>query len=307
MTPAPMFLSWAEEEPGRGCLHIARHRLPRGGAFPTHTHDFAEVAWIESGELDHQRNGQREILRPGDVICMRPQDVHGGRGAGSHGCVLVNVSFDVSVTTTLAERCGVRWPWTPGPQRPARHLPPAGCERLHAWAEALSAPGQRLLDLDCFLLDIARLLADDGPDDHVAGLPGWLRDALPIFSEPRHLRGGVPALAALTGRGQAHLNRVVRAAQNRRATDLVNSLRLAWAAAQLRMTDRDVAAIAEACGLPHLGHFYQLFDEAFNTTPARYRRAARGAVPDSEVPFAPRRGSPSGPDLDPPPGAFVRL
>lgn len=310
MSDSPRFLSWAEEEPGRACLHIGRHRLARGVGFIVHTHDFAEVMWIESGELVQQRNGRQEVLQTGDVLCLRPNDVHGASGGGAHGCVMVNVSFNVESVRELAARCGARWPWREDTEPLVHHLAPAARERLYAWAMELAAPGQRLLDLDCFLLDVARLLASDGPDDHAAGLPGWLRETLPTFAEPRHLRGGVLALAKLTGRGQAHLNRVIRAAQGRRATDLVNAIRLAWASAQLRMTDRDVAAIAEACGLPHLGHFYRLFEEVFGTTPARYRRAARGAVPDPDAPTSTthrRRGSPSGPDLDGGRGSFVRL
>lgn len=277
---SPRFLTWADEEPGGGCLHIARHRLARGVGFVLHTHDFAEVLWIESGEVEQERNGRLERLGSGDLLCIRPGDIHSAQGAGSHGCVMVNLSFEPRAVRDLATRCGTRWPWRDDVEPVVRHLAPAERERLHAWAQELAAPGQRTIDLDCFLLDIARLLADDGPADHAAGLPGWLREALTAFAEPRHLRGGVPALARLADRGQAHLNRTVRSCQGRRATDLVNAVRLAWAAAQLRMSDRDVATVADACGLSHLGHFYALFEETFGTTPARYRRAARGALPD---------------------------
>ncbi len=276
---SPNFLTWAEEEPGGGCLHIARHSLPKGGGFWVHTHDFAEVLWVESGELEQQRNGRSERLISGDLLCLRPNDVHGARGGGSHGCVIVNLSFEPHTVRDLALRCGPRWPWREDAEPQVRHLAPAERERMHGWAQDLAAPGQRTLDLDCFLLDVARLCADDGPADHAAGLPGWLREALITFAEPCYLRGGVPALARLADRGQAHLNRTVRASQGRRATDLVNAVRLAWAATQLRMSDRDVGEVAETCGLTHLGHFYHLFEHAFGTTPARYRRASRGAIP----------------------------
>jgi AraC family cel operon transcriptional repressor len=288
---APRLLAWADEEPGHGVVHVARRRLPRGAGFIPHHHDFCEAMWIEAGELDHRRDGKDERLAAGDLLCLRPEAIHQGTASGSHGCTLVNVSFHPDAVRGLAVRCGTRWPWEPVHAGRIHRLGPAARTRLHGWVAELAAPGQRQLDLDCFLLDLARLLADDGPDDHAAGLPGWLRDALPAFSEPRRLRGGVPALAELTGRGQAHLNRTVRAAQGRRATDLVNAIRLAWAAAQLRLTELEVGAVAEACGLAHLGHFYRLFEETFGTTPARYRKAARGAVPPPGVPAAGRRGA----------------
>ena len=145
-------MSWADEEPGRGCLHIARHRLTRGSSYMVHTHDFAEVMWVESGDVVQQRNDRQEVLQAGDVLCVRPTDVHGLSGGGSHGGVIVNVSFNAEAVRELAARCGARWPWRDDREPAIHHLAPAARERLHAWAQELASPGQRLLDLDCFLL-----------------------------------------------------------------------------------------------------------------------------------------------------------
>jgi AraC family cel operon transcriptional repressor len=165
------------------------------------------------------------------------------------------------------------WPWRRG--EPLHlHLNPRRMERLHEWAADLSIPGQHERDLACFLLDLVRIAARSGGPDAAAGLPGWLREALEVFADPRHLRGGINALAALTGRSADRINRVVRTHQDRTATDLVNAMRLDAAATALRMGDRPVAEIASEVGLSNLGHFYRIFAARFRVTPARYRREA---------------------------------
>ncbi len=106
---------------------------------------------------------------------------------------------------------------------------------------------------------------------HRKSLPAWLREAIEVFSDPRHLPGGTARLAHLAGRSPEHINRVVRAAQGRTATDLINVVRMRWAAAALRMSNRAIGDIAAECGLPHLGHFYETFKQHFRVTPRRYR------------------------------------
>ncbi|MCK6487608.1 MAG: helix-turn-helix domain-containing protein [Planctomycetes bacterium] len=114
------------------------------------------------------------------------------------------------------------------------------------------------------------------------GLPPWLRDAVEVFADPLHLAGGAPRLAHLAGRSLAHVNRTIHAAQGRTATALVNALRLEWAAARLRLGGEPVAAIAAACGLANLSHFYALFRARYGATPHRYRADA-GRLTQNEV------------------------
>jgi AraC family cel operon transcriptional repressor len=302
----------AVELPERGQpLKIVRHLFAPGHGFGRHDHEFAEVFWCESGGGFHDLGDHLIPVVPGDLVFIRPETIHAGR-AGARGWTFVNVSFPPHLMTELearysgapatdsadtqaragdainanpkghpvrnpAGRPGPDWPWRRG--EPLHlHLSPRRMERLHEWAADLAAPGQREHDLACFLLDLVRIAARaDGPDA-ANGLPGWLREALEVFADPRHLRGGTAALARLTGRSADRINRVVRAAQDRTATDLVNALRLDAAATALRMGDRPVADLAADCGLANLGHFYRLFRARYRVTPARYRRAAHQEV-----------------------------
>ncbi len=269
-------LTWQSELAHHGGepvpMHVARHHMrPLPHCFGPHRHEFAEVFWIESGSGMHLINGERLPLAPGDVVFIRPDDVHGGHGIGRDGMTMVNVSFLPESMAPLIERFADEWPWRSGPMPMHTRLSSRRMERLHAWATELSSPYQRRLDLECFLLDLARLVTQPPENDVCAGLPAWLREAIEVFSDARHLPGGTARLAHLAGRSPEHINRVVRAAQGRTATDLINVVRMRWAASALRMSNRAIGDIAAECGLPHLGHFYETFKQHFRVTPRRYR------------------------------------
>lgn len=258
--------SWHSD--GRyGFLEIARRH-----GWGQHCHDYAEVFWCESGSAVHHVNGHEVRLAAGDVVCMRPNDIHAASGDSAE-FTIVNLTFQPEAVADLAKRHVETWPWRDGPLPLQIHLSPRRMERLHAWSAELAARQSTLLDLEAFLLDLTRLLAEgaDGADP----LPHWLREALETFREPEHLAGGTAALARLAGRDPAYVNRVLQRCLGRTATQLVTELRLDRAAAELRLSDHPVAEVAELVGLANLSHFYARFHERFGVTPARYRQAAQ--------------------------------
>ena len=57
-------------------FHIARVNISSPGDLSMHTHDYAETFWVESGTGIHHVNGYRMKLQRGDLVMMRPEDVH---------------------------------------------------------------------------------------------------------------------------------------------------------------------------------------------------------------------------------------
>jgi AraC family cel operon transcriptional repressor len=250
-----------------GFLEIARRR-----GWGSHCHEYAEVFWCESGSAIHHVNGQEFAISAGDVVCIRPDDIHAAH-ANSTAFTIINLTFLPETVAELAGRHGSAWPWREGPLPVHVHLPPRRMERLHAWAAELAAKQSTRLDLEAFLLDLTRMLAEGG--DGADPLPRWLREALETLRELDHLSGGTAALARLAGRDPAHVNRVLVRYLGRTATQVVTELRLDRAAAELRLGDLPVAAIADRVGLANLSHFYERFNQRFGVTPARYRQAAQ--------------------------------
>ena len=250
-----------------GFLEIARHL-----GWSAHCHEYAEVFWCVGGSAVHHVNGQDVVISAGDVVCIRPDDIHAA-SADSPAFTIINLTFLPGSVAELARRHLGAWPWRDGPLPLQTHLSPRRMERLHAWSAELAAKQSTLLDLEAFLLDLTRLLAEgaDGADP----MPPWLREALETLREPEHLAGGTTALADLAGRDPAYVNRVLRRCLGRTATQVVTELRLDRAAAELRLSNHPITEVAALVGLANLSHFYARFHERFGVTPARYRQAAQ--------------------------------
>jgi len=271
-------LSFRQDNPAGTAYAIVRHAYAPGRGFPAHTHQFAEVFWIEEGHGTHRINGAERPLGPGDAVFIRPEDSH-ATCAGPDGLTLVNVSFPLVLAADLPRRHREHWPWRDGAEPLQIRLNTRARERLRAWALDLSSRVERALDLECFLLDLTRMVRAAGDGDPADGLPDWLREACAVFADPRHLPGGTAKLAHLAGRGRAHISRLVKSHQGRTTTELVNDLRLAWAATALRLDDAPIATVAKRCGLANLGHFYELFRERYGQTPRAWRLEARSSLP----------------------------
>lgn len=250
-----------------GFLEIGRRR-----GWGQHCHDYAEVFWCESGSAIHHINGHDIPVKAGDVICIRPDDIHAAT-PDPGGFAIINLTFLLASATAVAERHATIWPWRAGPLPMQVHLTPRHMERLHAWTAELATKSPTALDLETFLLDLMRMLAEGGGESDPR--PLWLREAMEHLRDPEHLAGGTAALARLAGRDPAHVNRVVQRCLGRTATELITELRLDRAAAELRMGEQPVADIAHLVGLANLSHFYQRFQGRFGVTPARYRQAAQ--------------------------------
>ena len=252
-------------------FHLGRRSATGDFRGTPHTHDFAELFWLEQGSLTHLVNGERRPVAEGDVVFIRPGDVHTFRSASGEAFTQVNVAFERDTLDFLHRRYfeGAVWPWRDERLPATERLDRLGLARLQELAARLAAgPATRLL-LERFLLE---LLLDLVAPPVRSRLPAWLSDAIARFAEdPDALSRGVPGLASLAGRSREHVNRVIRDRTGKTATALVNELRLNRAAAGLTLTDDPIVAVASDSGIGNLSHFYRLFKSRFGVTPRQYR------------------------------------
>lgn len=251
--------------------HLGR-RSARGPFRGTlHTHDFAEVMWLERGSLVHLINGERCSLTEGDVVFIRPGDVHTVRSSRPEHFTQMGLAFSSQTLDVLERRyfADRNWAWAATRLPATRRLDRVQLARLRELAGLLvTGPPGRLV-LERVLLELLHDLAVPAAE---TGLPAWLDEALRRFAgDADALSRGTAGLAALAGRSSEHVNRVIRERTGRTATATINQIRLTRAAAELRTTDRPIARIAMDCGIDGVSHFYKLFNATFGVTPRQYR------------------------------------
>ena len=254
--------------------HVARPRLSRRRTLHARTHDFAEIFWVNEGRGWHLINGQRERLRPGDLWCIRPEDVHQLVPVGTGSLAITNIAFPTEALGWLRERYfagEARWFWLPGAARRPVQLDAARLHALNTAADKLAVAPRDRLHFEHFLLGVFTELGGPPGELGLDGAPDWLGEACRRMCEPESLREGVTALFRLAGRSPEHVARVMRAMLGITPSEYVNRRRIAQAAFQLGMMARPVTEIAFDVGYENLSHFFHVFRRLNGTSPRRYR------------------------------------
>jgi len=272
--------AWRTYAPRGEAFHFARAVKAAAAPTPLHGHrGFAEICWVEAGTGWHRLNGGRQPLRAGDVLCIRPPDVHGIEATPGETLTIVNVAFPTATLTHLRSRYFPRerrWFWSTA-RRPAPHrLDPAALARLGQAARELAPAPRVSAPLERCLLNLFfELAAGDAGGRRSAPLPDWLAAACERIRQPEHFRAGVGHFFGLAGRSPEHVARTMRRYLGTTPSDYLNRVRLEHAALQLQITHTPVTAIAFECGYENLSHFFHVFRRRFRLSPGAYRRARR--------------------------------
>ncbi|MCC6682884.1 MAG: helix-turn-helix domain-containing protein [Phycisphaeraceae bacterium] len=283
MTASAQTLRWKDFRPAGGRFHLARKTIAAAGSRLRHDHDFAELFWVNAGPGTHWINGRHLRLDGGDLIFIRPADVHDFGAYHGHPLTLTNVAFDRRELETLRRRYGrtvAIWPWCKG-ALPLRVRPDADTlSQMDQWAMSRAMRPHLLLDLHWLLLTVLRAAEHAPPPaaNRTQPAPAWLNEALDRFWQPRHLANGVQGLADLAGRSPEHVSRTVRRHLGLTAVAWISQRRMAYAARELAMTQRPILEIAADCGLTDLSYFYHRFKSHFGQSPGSYRRRQQAVI-----------------------------
>lgn len=237
-----------------------------------HAHDFAEVFWIHQGQAIHTINGQEQEMQTGDLTMIRPcLDKHDFLSQTREFSIF-NVAFPMTQLADIKRRyfdSFAFWGGTAG-QPELYHLTEIEQQWLNAAGYALlHAPQARLL-LDRFLLNLLCSISE-GQSDLFRACPGWLKKACEAIRSPANFAGGVKCFFNLAQRSPEHVSRTLKKHTGKTPGEVVNAVRLEYAAGQLLTTTRDILELSLDCGYNSLSHFYMLFHKKYGMSPRRYR------------------------------------
>ena len=271
-------IAWKTLVPADHVAHIAVAELPARACVDAHGHDFMEVYWVRGGTVENRVNGLTHRMQMHDLAWLLPSDRHSLFAPETGGVVAMNVAFPAAVGRRLCHAHApdlVRHPASRNFRLDVREA-----DALARLAERLAeAPANALL-LECFLLEVlaARLRARASVPVADDTVPGWLEAAMREYRTPAHFHTGPAGFARLCGKSHPHVARTVRAVLGSRVSDVVNGIRMRWAARMLAATNEPIAAIALESGFESLGRFYQVFVAAHGMPPRKYRLRARATV-----------------------------
>lgn len=265
--------------PAGGAAHAARVSLTPGRLSKLHTHDFAEIFWVERGTVRHEMEDGVQTLTAGSLVGIRPERHHRLDAPATGDGMIFNLAFplkklralEAAYPAAIGRLFGVS-----GEAPPVTMIPDTGLLELRAAGDALLVRPVGELELDYRILQILHW-ADQHPALPPA-IPDWLARGLDRMARPDEWAGGLARLHHACGRSPSQVARVMLSAMGLTPIAYLNQLRMMHAERQLRLTPRPIIDVAAECGFDGLAQFYRLFSAAYGESPHRYRRRHQGIV-----------------------------
>jgi len=265
---------WQSDYLSGSAFHLARYEFMPTRRISLHTHDYAEITLIESGEGQQKINGTVLALKPGDLFLIRPTDCHSFE-ASKRGLLLANLVFPLKHAIDLENRhipdrlhyfrSNKKLPWS-------THLDAESYAEVENLFTHLDGAVHNRFELERAIMNLFAILQKPFSDLPLGHAPNWLHHACAEMHQPAHLAEGLPALFRMAGRSPGHTAHELRKHSGCTPTEFINRLRIDHAARLLRSTDKSVLEIALECGFENQGYFHRCFKARFGTSPLTYRK-----------------------------------
>ena len=276
MSAQLQFYKIAADRPFHAAL--VAQRGSSGERVQLHTHDFWELMYVVKGNGFHWLGKKRYPLGSGDLLLIRPKDVHAIQVQTGQNLHFLNVAFlerswqDFCSVTQLTLHLGH---WAAAEQPCSVNVPAEareGCVGAFQGALQAFVETPSYLDLCRFWSIVLPLFLE--PPRHPETVPLWLVRARQKMQDEPNLQIGLPRLNALCGVSQGHLARTFRNHYHQTPTEFINELRLKRAATLLTTTSTAIVDIAADCGFNNLSYFYRRFADRFGDAPKSFRLKA---------------------------------
>ena len=246
--------------------------------FVEHTHDYAELFIVLSGTVSHTANGDVERLKAGDVVFIRPSDVHKyGKCDGEF--TFLNVTFTMDTLKRAFEYLGEGFP---SDAMLEAKLPPSSAmvgselRRLDGRLKVLGAIApddvpRRRTALRMLLID---LLSErfSGYTSRTDTMPTWLEELCLNMRSDGNFAFGAERMITLSGRTREHLSRSVKKYLGLTLSEFINDLRLNYIANMLTNSNLKIADIVFESGFNTMSLATCLFKEKYGVNMRDFRR-----------------------------------
>lgn len=251
-------------------------------ASPHHGHDFYEIFIILNGSCIHKVNDREQALGRGDMVFIRPEDVHSYQYANDDNncpCSFLNINFTEKTAKEAFSYLDNR-EFIQGLRRsllpPIVKLNDSEVELLVKKSGYINIYNpvnvkKSRIAARGILVDMLTYFYLSYIGDNQDKIPDWFQHLLLEIQKDNNFIYGVSHLMALSDKSGGHLNRMFKKYLNTTPTDYVNRLKLNYAKLMLITTDLPVIDISFEAGFDNLSHFYHLFKNEYGMSPGKMR------------------------------------
>ena len=255
-------------------FHIARVFITTRYDISYHSHDYAELFWVENGEGVHHINGNKIVIKANDMVLIRPGDQHTFSSNGKN-LTIVNIAFPKETLDYFHGRYFAnsdQYFWSESPLPYQIKLSDNLVKRFSSRAEEAMRFKRSYMQMDSLLLFVFRNIRDLETQRDYLSAPFWLISAIKAYNNTECFRHGISSFVNLCERNADYVNRVVKTVFGQTLTEFVNDIRIKYAADELILTSIPIKLIAYSCGFESIAYFYRQFNQRYGQTPSDYRK-----------------------------------
>lgn len=263
--------------------HYRYHTQLDASQYPQ-IHNFYEITAVTSGILHMHLCGQKLTLHTGQLILIRPGDIHSKSGEHTEHINLafpshtVDALFQYLNNDTAKERL-LSSPVPPGPfcldSRQFQNL----TQKLQYLNTINYKNGKTMRTfLRMILFEIMSdyiipsfLPVFPSATPIQSQCPEWLTDAIKIWQTSEHRQEGLDFFCQYTGLTKEYICRTFKRCFNQTATSYLNQQRLNYAVNLLLHSDYSITDIAYDSGFKSLSRFYHIFNQTHGISPKQFR------------------------------------
>lgn len=245
--------------------------------FRPHYHDYFEIFLVLAGSARHLVGQQEHPLQPGDLVFIRPGDIHDYISNGS-GYAMLNITFNRDTLNGLFAYLGDGFPANDliqAKEPPKAMLNPEEIGKIETRMTAIRAidpedvPAQKTA-LRIFLFEVfSKYFSGFVSMGHSA--PLWLLEACEQMQKNGSFVEGNEALFSLTGKTREHVCRSMKRYMGITVSEFVSDLRLRYIASMLRSSNHTISQIVFSSGFNNLSWASELFKKKYGVSMRDYR------------------------------------
>lgn len=238
-----------------------------------HSHNFYELFYITGGSIKHSLNNITHELSIGDVVFLRPGDIHCFLREKGNLCS----HRDIALTVPLYEKIAAFFKYDPLADLTAyakTEIDVNTLSRLETDLQAIvNCDPVENSSLYFVLAELFRTMKKSDVNETPSNkAPEWILGLISKLEMPEYFCLDPNDIFAEINYSKEYVSRIFRKVTGKTLTDYLNQKKLSFASVLIQNTNKSIETICFECGYNNVSYFYRTFKKTFNKTPCELRK-----------------------------------
>ena len=236
-----------------------------------HNHEFYEV-FLTLSPVNHFINGKNEKLDRGTLVFIRPSDIHGIIYDGKSNCEIINLSFSARLLGLMTGYLAISQTFIDNLHPAKILLGEFETQKLAETLDKIAIVTPDPMYIRCVLFELVTMFLKQNSSEKKL-FPEWFENMCSQMKEKDNFIAGTRRMTEITGKSREYISRSVKKYLGITSTDLVNDLRLNYAASQIINSSQNITDICLDAGFFSISWFNKLFIQKYGMSPQKFRRS----------------------------------